>query len=168
MQTILNKAILASRYILVVFLLGLVAALAVYALSFLKKLWKFALSLNEAEETRLLIDLLHLLDSALVASLVVMVAISSYDSLVARLDAEEEGSRLSWVAAIDPGNLKIKLASALIAISSIQLLQLFMEIDRYDDRTVTWAMALHGVFLAGALVLGALDRMTAGDKKGKL
>jgi uncharacterized protein (TIGR00645 family) len=168
MQTILDKAILASRYLLVVFFAGLTVALGIYALSFLRKLWKFATNLMAEEENQLLIDLLHLLDSTLVASLVVMVAISSYDSLVSRLSEDEDGKKLSWVASIDPGNLKIKLASALIAISSIQLLQVFMEIDRYDDRAVTWAIALHSVFLLGALVLGALDRMTSGSKKGKL
>jgi uncharacterized protein (TIGR00645 family) len=168
MQTILDKAILASRWLLAVFFLGLAAALAVYALSFLMKLWKFATSLMSEDENKLLIDLLHLLDSALVASLVVMVALSSYDSLVSRLSEDEDGKKLAWVSSIDPGNLKIKLASALIAISSIQLLQIFMQIGSYDDRSVTWAIALHMVFLAGAIVLGLLDKLTSGSKKGKL
>lgn len=168
MQTILDKIILSSRWLLAVFFLGLAAALAVYALSFLMKLWKFASSLMSEDENKLLIDLLHLLDSALVASLVVMVALSSYDSLVSRLSEDEDGKKLSWVSTIDPGNLKIKLASALIAISSIQMLQIFMQIGSYDDRTVTWAIALHIVFLAGAIALGLLDRLTAGSKKGKL
>jgi uncharacterized protein (TIGR00645 family) len=168
MQTILDKVILASRWLLAVFFLGLAVALAVYALSFLMKLWKFATSLMTEDENKLLIDLLHLLDSALVASLVVMVALSSYDSLVSRLTEDEDGKKLSWVASIDPGNLKIKLASALIAISSIQLLQIFMQISSYDDRAVTWAIALHMVFLAGAIVLGLLDKLTSGSKKGKL
>ncbi len=168
MQTILDKVILASRWLLAVFFLGLAVALAVYALSFLMKLWKFALSLMAEDENKLLIDLLHLLDSALVASLVVMVALSSYDSLVSRLGEDEDGKKLSWVSSIDPGNLKIKLASALIAISSIQLLQIFMQIGSYDDRDVTWAIALHMVFLAGAIVLGLLDKLTSGSKKGKL
>jgi uncharacterized protein (TIGR00645 family) len=168
MQTILDKVILASRWLLAVFFLGLAAALAVYALSFLMKLWKFATSLMTEDENKLLIDLLHLLDSALVASLVVMVALSSYDSLVSRLSEDEDGKKLPWVSAIDPGNLKIKLASALIAISSIQLLQIFMQIGSYDDRDVTWAIALHMVFLAGAIVLGLLDKLTSGSKKGKL
>jgi uncharacterized protein (TIGR00645 family) len=168
MQTILDKMILASRWLLAVFFLGLAVALAVYALSFLMKLWKFATSLMAEDENKLLIDLLHLLDSALVASLVVMVALSSYDSLVSRLTEDDDGKKLSWVASIDPGNLKIKLASALIAISSIQLLQIFMQIGSYDDRDVTWAIALHMVFLAGAIVLGLLDKLTSGSKKGKL
>jgi uncharacterized protein (TIGR00645 family) len=71
------------------------------------------------------------------------------------------------VATVDPGNLKVKLASALIAISSIHLLQIFMEVGNYEDRAVGWALAIHGMFLAGAVVLGLLDRMAAASKASK-
>ncbi len=169
MQSMIDKAIIASRYLLVVFFGGLVVALAVYAVGFLAKLWKFASNATNGSDNRQLIDLLHLLDSALVASLVVMVAISSYDSLVSRLAPRDGDKEVGWLAAVDPGNLKLKLATALIAISSIHLLQIFMEIGSYDDRAVTWGLAIHGMFLVGALVLGLVDRITAASKKpGKL
>jgi len=165
MQIIIDKAILASRYILVVFFGGLAVALAIYAVGFLKKLWKFATNIASGDDNDQLLALLHLLDAALVASLVVMVAISSYDSLVSRLAKDEDKQTVSWVANIDPGNLKIKLATALIAISSIHLLQIFMEVGSYDDRHVMWGLAIHGMFLAGAVVLGLLDWLTGGSKK---
>ncbi len=167
MQAILDKAILASRWLLVVFYAGLALALAVFALRFLIKLGTFAGSVFEAEDTEMLIALLHLLDSALIAALVVTVAISSYDSLVSRLTQDEASRKTSWVATVDPGNLKVKLASALIAISSIHLLQIFMEVGNYEDRAVGWALAIHGMFLAGAVVLGLLDRMAAASKASK-
>lgn len=160
MQVLIDKVVLASRHVLVVFFLGLGVALAIYALGFLAKLWKFAGNALNGAENRQLLDLLHLLDSALVASLVVTVMISSYDSLVSRLDKHQDSEGVSWVANIDPGNLKIKLASALIAISSIHLLQIFMEIGNYDDRSVMWGLAIHGMFVAGAVALGVLDRLT--------
>ncbi|WP_439596993.1 YqhA family protein [Falsiroseomonas sp.] len=163
MQALIDKAVLASRHLLAVFLLGLAVALAIYALGFLAKLWKFAGNALNGADNRQLLDLLHLLDSALVASLVVTVIISSYDSLVSRLDKHEDAEGVSWVANVDPGNLKIKLASALIAISSIHLLQIFMEVASYDDRTVMWGLAIHGMFVAGAVALGVLDRL-AGKK----
>jgi uncharacterized protein (TIGR00645 family) len=168
MQAILDKVILASRWILAAFFLGLAAALAIYALRFAYKLWEFAGSVLTAEETDLLIGLLHLLDAALVASLVMTVVIASYDSLVSRLTEAEREGKPSYVATVDPGNLKIKLSTALIAISSIHLLQIFMEVSSYDDRSVIWGLAIHGAFLVGALVLGVLDRLTATPEKGKL
>ena len=165
MQTFIDKAILASRYILVIFFGGLAVALAIYAVGFLKKLWKFASNVTSGDDNEQLLALLHLLDAALVASLVVMVAISSYDSLVSRLAKDEEKNSVSWVANIDPGNLKIKLATALIAISSIHLLQIFMQVSNYDDRHVMWGLAIHSMFLAGAVALGLLDWLTGGGKK---
>jgi uncharacterized protein (TIGR00645 family) len=167
MQTILDKAILASRYVLVVFYLGLAVALLVYAFRFVLKLWDFAAKVIVSDDVDHLIALLHLLDSALVAALVVVVALSSYDSLVSQLARGNEERSTRWVAKTDPGNLKIKLATALIAISSIHLLQIFMEVENYSDRGVIWALAIHGMFLLGALVLGAVDRLTTADRPDK-
>ncbi len=168
MRELIDKTVLASRWILALFFLGLLLALAAYAARFVIKLFDFIGQILTAEETDMLIGLLHLLDSALVASLVVTVAMASYDSLVSRLAKDDKAGEASWVASIDPGNLKIKLATALIAISSIYLLQIFMEVQNYDDRAVLWGLALHAMFLAGALVLGLLDRLTAISEKGKL
>ena len=159
MHAIVDKVMLASRWLLAIFFVGLALALAIYAVRFLYKLWKFATTVLTSEDTRHLIDLLHLLDSALVASLVAIVAVSSYDSLVSRLSGAA-ADKPDWVATIDPGNLKVKLAAALVAISSIHLLQIFMEVDEYSDRDVTWAVVLHGAFLAGVAVLGLLDKWT--------
>jgi uncharacterized protein (TIGR00645 family) len=159
MLSLLDKVMLASRWLLVAFFLGLVIALGIYALHFLGKLWKFATSALTTSDVTVLIQLLHLLDAALIASLVIMVAIASYDSLVSRLTTDEEERRTSWVALVDPGNLKIKLGTALVAISSIHLLQIFMEIGEYSDRDVTWALVIHASFLAGILVLGVLDKL---------
>jgi len=70
---------------------------------------------------------------------------------------------MQWVALVDPGNLKLKLGTALVAISSIHLLQIFMQIGEYSDRDVGWALVIHASFLAGVLVLGLLDKL-AGKK----
>jgi uncharacterized protein (TIGR00645 family) len=168
MYVVLDRAVLASRWILAVFFLGLAVALAAYAVRFARELWLFAFNVLTAGDTEMLIALLHLLDAALVASLVVTVVIASYDSLVSRLSDEEKEGKPSWVATVDPGNLKIKLATALIAISSIHLLQIFLEVPNYEDRAVIWALAIHVTFLAGGLVLGLLDRMTSSGQHGKL
>ena len=108
--------------------------------------------------------MLYLVDSALVASLVAMVAISSYDSLVSKLTNENASSEISWVTNLDPGNLKLKVALAIIAISSIHLLQMFMNVESLDDRALMWGAIIHMCFVAGALVLGFLDRMQTQTK----
>ncbi|ONG49553.1 hypothetical protein BKE38_20610 [Pseudoroseomonas deserti] len=161
MLTLIDKAMLASRHILTVFFLGLVVALGLYALRFVTKLWDYAWKLFSMPENDDLLELLHMADSALVASMVAMVAISSYDSLVSRLKEDAAAQRMHWVGGLDTGNLKLKLATSIVAISSIQLLQMFLRPGGYDDRETMWALIIHGTFLAGALTLGLLERLGA-------
>ncbi|MCX7373932.1 MAG: YqhA family protein [Alphaproteobacteria bacterium] len=165
MGPLIDRVILASRYLLVVFLLGLAAALGIYALKFLGKLVTYAgKAFQGGSDTEMLLGLLYLVDSVLVASLVTMVIIASYDSLVSPLDANVEGQRKLWVKKLNPGNLKLKLSLAIVGVSSIHLLQLFLKLEDYSDRDLTWAMAIHGLFVVCALVLGILDRLEAKSK----
>lgn len=167
MRSILANLILTSRWIAAVFLLGLTAALALFAARFVAKLWKFGTGIFTSQEDQALLDLLHLLDWTLVASLVVMVILASWDSLVTPFDAESKAGGMSWIRKLDPGNLKVKLAGSIVAISSIQLLQMFLRADGYSDRTLAWAMGLHAMFLVGALVLALTDRIAATTKPPK-
>ncbi len=164
----MDKAILASRYILVVFYIGLAVALGLYALRFAWKVWKFGLGLFELEDNDLLLGVLYLLDSALVASLVVMVAISSYDNLVSRLTDNAREEKLDWLAqGVDPGNLKIKLATAIIAISSIHLLQVFLKVADYSDRQIMWGLVIHASFLVGGICLAVMDKLEGTTKAAR-
>ena len=160
MIALIDKAMLASRYILAVFFLGLILGLLLYAIRFLTKLWEYATKLFTLPENEDLLGLLHLTDAALVASMVVMVAISSYDSLVSRLHDRAAAERMHWVGGLDTGDLKLKLATSIVAISSIQLLQIFLTPGGQDAHETMWALIIHGTFLLGALALGLLERMS--------
>lgn len=160
MTVLIDKAMLASRFILAVFFLGLMLGLLLYAIRFLTKLWEYATQLFILPENEDLLGLLYLTDAALVASMVVMVAISSYDSLVSRLHDRAAAERMHWVGGLDTGDLKLKLATSIVAISSIHLLQIFLKPGTYDANETMWALIIHGTFLLGALTLGLLERMS--------
>ncbi len=168
MQSLLDKTMLAMRHILTLFYFGLMVGLICYAARFLYKVFKFGIGVFEMEDNDLLLGLLYLLDSTLVAGLVVMVAIASYDSMVSRLDADARERRVDWVAeGIDPGNLKIKLATAIVAISSIHLLQIFLKVDHYSDREIQWGLAIHTLFLLGGIALAVMDRLEGTTKAAR-
>lgn len=160
----IERLVLSARWILVVFYLGLAAALAIYAASFLKKLWKIAVNAFDYNDAEMLLAMLALIDGALVASLIVMVMISGYENFVSSFDEDNGQERLSWIGKLDAGSLKIKVASAIVAISSIHLLQAFMNIGNYTSEHMLWLTIIHMVFVASALLLGVLDRMMS--KKG--
>ena len=159
MHNLLARLLLAGRFVLAVFFAGLIWGLALFALRFAGKIWDMTTGLWQRSETELLIDLLHLVDSALVASLVLMVALASYDSMVERLQREADERELRWVSRTDHGNLKIKIATAMVAISSIHLLQVFLQAEQQEEWTMLWRVVIHIVFPVSAVLLGVLDRM---------
>jgi len=163
LELFVERVIRASRWLLVVFYVGLAAALAVYAVSFGLKFLKIAVSVLTADEEEMILAMLSLIDAALVASLIVMVMISSYENFVSRF--EEQTQDLSWLGKMDSGSLKIKVASAIVAISSIHLLQVFMNVHQYENGKIMWLTFMHLAFIASAVFLGLLDRISGGAKK---
>jgi uncharacterized protein (TIGR00645 family) len=158
--------ILASRWLLVVFYLGLTAALGLYAISFMRKLWEYFSHVMELEETEAILKILSLIDASLVASLVVMVIISGYENFVSKFD-NAEGGELSFLGKIDASSLKIKVASTIVAISSIHLLQIFLNADKYTESKIMWLTIVHMAFVLSALLLAYIDRVMTATKKDK-
>ena len=161
-----EAVILASRWLLVVFYLGLAFALFLYALSFMKKLYDFVAKLFTLEETDTILKMLALIDAALVASLVVMVIISGYENFVSRFD-NADGNEISWLGKVDAGSLKIKVASTIVAISSIHLLQVFLNVQQFTDVQLMWLTLMHMAFVVSALLLAYIDRLMTSSKKAK-
>jgi uncharacterized protein (TIGR00645 family) len=163
LELLIERVILASRWLLVVFYIGLAAALAVYAVSFSLKFFKIAVGVLTLDEEDMILAMLSLIDATLVASLIVMVMISSYENFVSRF--EESTQDLSWLGKMDSGSLKIKVASAIVAISSIHLLQVFMNAQQYENSKIMWLTLMHLAFIASAVFLGLLDRISSSPKK---
>jgi uncharacterized protein (TIGR00645 family) len=166
LEHIIEGIILASRWLLVVFYLGLTMALVLYAISFAGKLLDFMSKLFTLAETDTILKMLALIDAALVASLVVMVIISGYENFVSRFDNASEGE-ISWLGKVDAGSLKIKVASTIVAISSIHLLQVFLNAQQYTDSKLMWLTIIHLAFVVSALFLAYIDRLMASTKKSK-
>ncbi|AWC23091.1 TIGR00645 family protein [Aminobacter sp. P9b] len=160
-----ESIILASRWLLVVFYLGLAVALAIYALSFAKKLYGFVMTVMVLDETDTILKVLGLIDAALVASLVVMVIISGYENFVSRFDNHD--GEVHWLGTIDISSLKIKVASTIVAISSIHLLQVFLNNQQYTSDQLMWLTLIHLTFVLSALLLAYIDRLTGLAKGAK-
>lgn len=162
LELLVERIILSSRWILVVFYLGLVAALAVYAVSFVYKFLKVAGNVFTYGESEMILAMLGLIDAALVASLIVMVMISGYENFVSRFD--EADDEVSFLGKLDAGSLKIKVASSIVAISSIHLLQIFLNASQYTDSQLMWFTIIHLAFVVSAVMLGFLERLMAKSK----
>lgn len=164
-ERLIESIILASRWLLVIFYLGLALALALYAFAFGKKLVEFVYKLMELEDTDTILKMLGLIDAALVASLVVMVIISGYENFVSRFDHGE--GEVHWLGKIDAGSLKVKVASTIVAISSIHLLQVFLNSAQYSPVQIMWLTIMHMAFVVSAIFLALIDKVMSSAKKGK-
>jgi uncharacterized protein (TIGR00645 family) len=114
----------------------------------------------------IILAMLGLIDSCLVASLMVMVTLTGYENYVSWLE-HEEASELAWLGKIDTGSLKVKIASSIVAISSIHLLQVFLNIDQYQSSEVMWTTLVHLAFVLSAFTLALVDRVSGTTKPAK-
>jgi len=168
LELLVERIILSSRWLLVAFYIGLVLALAVYAISFAFKFLKVAGSVFELGEAEMILAMLGLIDAALVASLIVMVMISGYENFVSRFDEAEKEGEVSFLGKLDSGSLKIKVASSIVAISSIHLLQVFLNVHQYEDGKIMWLTLMHLAFVVSALMLGFLEKLMSVTSKNDL
>ncbi len=164
-EDFIERVIIAARWLLVVFYGGLGVALVIYAVSFVVKFVKIAEGVFTMDEDEMILAMLALIDAALVASLLVMVMISSYENYVSRF--ENAGIELSWLGKLDSGSLKIKVASSIVAISSIHLLQVFLNAPTYSNDKIVLFMLLHLTFVVSALLLAYVDRISSKTKHAK-
>jgi uncharacterized protein (TIGR00645 family) len=161
-QTAIERIILYSRYILVVFYIGLAVALAIYAVSFIFEvvhLAEIAFFPNDGKNKNMIMPVLELIDGALVSGLIVMVMLSSYENFVGRFGEESLDDSPEWLRRLDHGSLKVKVATALLTISAVKLLQVFMDREQYTDADIFWKVIIHVVFIASAVFLALLDRI---------
>jgi uncharacterized protein (TIGR00645 family) len=167
-ERLIDGIVIASRYLLVVFYLGLVLALAVYALVFARFIWDLgrqAIAAPGVNVLAALATMLQLIDAALVASLTIMVIFSNYENFVGR-PISQASSPVSWLGRLDPSSLKIKIATTIITISSIYMLKVFIDLEDYgDDRQITWRLIICGFFVVAGLALVAIDRFAGRDEK---
>ena len=111
-----------------------------------------------------MLAVLSLVDLIMVANLVVMVIISGYENFVSRIDIDDTRDRLAWFGKLDAGSLKIKLASSIVAISSIHLLQRFLEAGDYDNSKLYALVVMHMAFVVSALMLTYIDKIGSEKK----
>jgi len=158
----LERFMLASRWLQVPLYIGLVIVLAILIVKFPFKVWDLVRQATAAEESDLIVQVLSLVDVILVANLVVMVIIAGYKNFVRRLESTAEAERLSWIGRLDSGSLKVKLATSVVIISAIHLLQRFLEGD-FDKYKLYALVILHLAFVVTAVLLAVTDWL--GSKK---
>src|SRR3954466_13206276 len=163
LEYVFEKMLFASRWLLAPIFLGLSLALIALGVKFFQEVWHVFNHLLELEESDLVLTVLAMIDISLVATLIVMVMFSGYENFVSTIDAKGSDT-LNWLGKLDAGTLKLKVAASIVAISSIHLLRVFMQVGNiqkqvYTNDQIMWYVILHMTFVVSAVLLGVLDKM---------
>ncbi|MGD9832071.1 MAG: TIGR00645 family protein [Piscinibacter sp.] len=187
-QRPLPRLIFASRWLQLPLYLGLILAQAVYVFHF----WVELVHLIEAafgntdalaklvssigyksdvvptalNETIIMLVVLALIDVVMISNLLIMVIVGGYETFVSRLDLEGHPDQPEWLSHVNASVLKVKLATAIIGISSIHLLKTFINAANYTDKVLLWQTVIHIAFLFSALAIALADRVMVHSVKG--
>lgn len=176
--TSVGYLIFLSRWLQAPLYLGLIIAQLIYVVVFMIELWHLAENVlfhaAEINEADIMLAVLGLIDVVMIANLLIMVIIGGYETFVSRIKVDGHPDQPEWLSHVNANVLKVKLAMAIIGISSIHLLKTFIEIGgmsdggvvvdggeaRYTPTGVMWQVIIHCVFIFSALALAAIDRMS--------
>ena len=151
-----------SRWLQAPLYLGLIVAQGVYVYQFMHELAHLVTKAGSLSENEVMLIVLGLIDVVMIANLLVMVIIGGYETFVSRLDLDNHPDQPEWLSHVNAGVLKVKLAMALIGISSIHLLKTFINADQLADRVIIAQVVIHVSFLLSALAIAWTDKITTG------
>src|SRR5437588_12066896 len=155
----LENVIFNSRWLMAPFYLGLVISLAVLLVKFVTLVWEFILHAPVAKESDIILGVLSLIDVSLTGNLILIVVFSGYENFVSRIDPGGHPDWPEWMTKVDFAGLKQKLLASIVAISAIQVLKAFMNIDAaFDAQKMGWLFAIHLVFVISTLMLAVPNR----------
>ena len=158
LELALEMVLFQSRWLLAPFYVGLVLALVLLLGHFVAEFWHFAGDVLRGERSAIVLGILGLIDVAFMGNLVLIVIFSGYENFVSRIETSDH-DRPQWMAKVDFGGLKQKLMTSIVAISAIEVLKAFMNIDKYDSIRLGWLVGIHGVFLMSLLAVVIADRL---------
>jgi uncharacterized protein (TIGR00645 family) len=186
----LPNFIFASRWLQLPLYLGLIAAQVVYVFHFWVELvhlleavfgsqtalqalitsigYKSDVQITALNEAIIMLVVLGLIDVVMISNLLIMVIVGGYETFVSRMNLEEHPDQPEWLSHVNASVLKVKLATAIIGISSIHLLKTFINAANYDEKVLIWQTVIHIAFLFSALAIALADRLmshTQADNK---
>ena len=156
-----------SRWLQAPLYLGLIVAQGVYVWQFWIELFHLITMMSDKSmtETALMLVVLGLIDVVMISNLLVMVIVGGWETFVSRLELENHPDQPEWLSNVNAGVLKVKLATAIIGISSIHLLKTFINAASYDEKTLMWQTLIHITFVLSAIAIAYTEKIVTAAHK---
>ncbi|MEY9992270.1 uncharacterized protein (TIGR00645 family) [Streptomyces sp. V4I8] len=157
--TPLGYALFATRWLQAPLYFGLVAAQGVYVYKFFNELWTLVLRCvtGRATETYVMLAVLKLVDVVMIANLLIMVIVGGYETFVSRIGLQGHRDQPEWLSHVNSNVLKVKLATAIVGISSVHLLQMFVDVHHTSRHALLWGTVIHMAFIVSAAILAYMS-----------
>jgi uncharacterized protein (TIGR00645 family) len=158
LERLIESIVFYSRWLLAPMFVGLALGLVFLVVSFISEFVHFVSTdgMFNSKDTALFI--LELIDLTLIGSLVAMVAIAGYENFVSKIDFKSDLERPEWMGKVDFAGLKLKVISALVAISSIELLKVFLNSGSYEEGEIMWRVIIHSVFVVSGFIFALTEK----------
>src|SRR5438309_10514109 len=166
--------IFSSRWLQLPLYIGLIVAQGVYVVLFIKDLWHLLAHSFDFSEQQIMLAVLGLIDVVMISNLLVMVIVGGYETFVSRLNLQGHPDEPEWLSHVNASVLKIKLAMAIIGISSISLLRTFIEAghlgttrSNFTESGVMWQVLIHLTFIISAIGIAWVDHLSESGHRNK-
>ncbi|MEU6763402.1 IS21-like element helper ATPase IstB [Streptomyces sp. NPDC046853] len=158
-MTTLGCSLFATRWLQAPLYFGLVAAQGVYVYKFFNELWHLIHHVvsGHADETHVMLAVLKLVDVVMIANLLIMVIVGGYETFVSRIGLQGHRDQPEWLSHVNSNVLKVKLATAIVGISSVHLLQMFVDVHHTPRHDLLWGTVIHMAFIASAAILAYMS-----------
>lgn len=165
LERAMENLIFASRWMLAPFFLGLLVAMVVLLFKFLKELLELVLNIFTTSDYDVVISILTLVDTALIAVLLLIIVFSGYESFVSRIHTADHEDRPGWMGKVGFADLKLKLIGAIVAISAVELLKAFLVSQNYTDNELAWKVGIHFTFVLSGVFFAVTDYVAERGKR---
>ena len=163
---VMSNILFGSRWLQLPLYLGLIVAQAVYVYFFGVELVHLVGKTAVLKEADIMLIVLGLIDVVMISNLLIMVIVGGYETFVSRLNLEGHPDEPDWLSHVNANLLKVKLATAIIGISSIHLLKTFINAENLTDKVMMWQTIIHMTFVFSAISIAYIDRlMSHNDSK---
>ncbi len=160
----MSTILFGSRWLQLPLYLGLIIAQCVYVFHFMMELVHLVAQVPSLAEADIMLIVLGLIDVVMISNLLIMVIIGGYETFVSRLNLAGHPDEPDWLSHVNANLLKVKLATAIIGISSIHLLKTFINAQNLTDKVLMWQTIIHMTFVASAIAIAYIDKLGRGDE----
>jgi uncharacterized protein (TIGR00645 family) len=165
-SSIMSNILFGSRWLQLPLYLGLILAQAVYVYFFGIELWHLIQHTTTIKEADIMLIVLGLIDVVMISNLLIMVIVGGYETFVSRLNLRGHPDEPDWLSHVNANLLKVKLATAIIGISSIHLLKTFINAENLSDKVLIAQTVIHMTFVLSAIAIAYIDKlMSHSDSK---